>query len=75
MAESPVVYTFTPAKPGDFLQGVPQRDLTEEDVANLDPLNLFNATVAGPSGTPMYTAVKAPKDQKTAKDTKEGDAK
>lgn len=69
MADPPIVLKFTPANPGDHLNGIPQRDLTEQDVANLAPLDLYNATVAGPSGKPMYTAVKAPKD------TKGGDAK
>ena len=61
---APIVFKFTPAKPGDFLQGIPKRDLTASDVARLSPLQLYNATVSGPSGKPMYTAVPAPKPEK-----------
>lgn len=68
MSKPAVVYKFTPANEGDFLQGIPQRDLTEADVANLAPLQLFHATVAGPSGKPMYTAVPAPKPEKGGDD-------
>jgi hypothetical protein len=59
----PVAFKFTPINPGDFISGVPQRDLTAEDVANLGPLELHAATAPGPTGKAMYTAVK-----------KEGDA-
>ena len=31
--KEPILFTFTPVKPGDHLRSVPQRDLTAEDVA------------------------------------------
>lgn len=63
-ADAPVAFTFTPIKPGDFLIGVPRRDLTAADVAVLSPQQLHDATAPRPDGTAMYTAVPA----------KEGDA-
>ena len=60
----PIVYRFTPANPGDFLVGVPQRDLTAADVAALDPVRLHDATAPNGSGQTMYTAVKPPKPAK-----------
>ena len=35
--DSPVAYRFTPPTPGEFYPGLPDRDLTAEDVAKLDP--------------------------------------
>lgn len=70
-----IVFTFTPASPDDFLQGVPRRDLTEADLLNLSPVQLYNATVAGPSGKPMYTEVKAAAPAPASKTEKGGDAK
>jgi hypothetical protein len=55
MAEPEIILKFTPANPGDFLQGVPQRDLTAEDVARLEPPQLRNLTAPGPSGKPIYS--------------------
>jgi hypothetical protein len=65
--KEPIVYKFTPINPGDHLRDVPQRDLTAADVLNIGPVQLRDATVPGPSGKAMYTAV-------TPADEKEGDA-
>lgn len=51
-----VVYTYTPHEEGDHLTGVPARDLTVLDVANLSRSQLRNMLSPGPSGGPMYTA-------------------
>jgi hypothetical protein len=61
MTEPGIILKFTPANPGDFLQGVPQRDLTAEDVARLEPPQLRNLTAIGPSGKPIYSPPKAEK--------------
>ena len=55
MAEPEIVLKFTPATPGDHLRGIPARDLTAEEMANIEPFDLRNMTLPGPSGTPMYT--------------------
>ena len=62
-----VVLKYTPAQPGDFLRAVPQRDLTEADMQYIEPSQLRNMTVPGPSGKAMYTPVKAAKAASDAK--------
>ena len=52
-----VVLKYTPANPGDHLRAVPQRDLTEADMQYIEPSQLRNMTVPGPSGKAMYTPV------------------
>ena len=42
-----VVYKFTPPTPGEFYPGLPDHDLTEEDVAKLDPDALALAVKGG----------------------------
>jgi hypothetical protein len=58
MSEEKVVLTYTPSGEPGILPGVPARDLTEEDVANLTPEQLRDATLPGPTGQPRYTRVK-----------------
>lgn len=55
--DAPVAFKFTPINPGDFLIGVPRRDLTAADVAALSPHQLHDATAPRPDGKAMYTAV------------------
>lgn len=63
----PIAYRYTPATDGDTLSGIPAKDMTQAEWDRLDPQQQFNALHPGPSGKPMYTAVKAPK-------SKDGDA-
>jgi hypothetical protein len=64
MTEPGIILKFTPANPGDFLQGVPQRDLTAEDVARLEPHQLRNLSA-------IYSPpAKAPKEAADAKGDK-----
>ena len=58
MSDEKVVLTYTPSGEPGILPGVPARDLTEEDVANLTPEQLRDATLPGPTGQPRYTRVK-----------------
>lgn len=53
-----VVLTYTPANPGDYIAGVPARDLTERDVRRIEPGQLHAMTVPGAAGTAMYTYTK-----------------
>ena len=50
-----VVLKFTPANDGDYLIGVPARDLTARDMRRIEPLMLHAMTVPGASGQPLYT--------------------
>lgn len=54
--QEPIVLAFKPRTPGEFLHGVPARDLTQADVDALDPWALANATAEGPDGTALYAA-------------------
>lgn len=54
----PVVLLFKPRTEGEFLYGVPARDLTQSDVDRLDPFALLNATAPGPDGEALYQPVK-----------------
>lgn len=72
MKENPVLYTFTPQFKGAFLQGVPRRDLTAKDVANMPADKQRDAFAPHPLyGTPLYTKVEPAKVSKPVKD---GDA-
>jgi len=67
-----VLYRFTPQFKGAFLQGVPKRDLTAKDVANMPADKQRDAFAPHPLyGTPLYTKVESAKPVKPAKD---GDA-
>lgn len=59
MADTPeIAYQFTPQFDGAHLRGVPQRDLTEQDVARLPADLRRDALTPHPGfGTPLYTAV------------------
>ena len=59
-ADQTVVYRFTPANEGEFLAGIPARDLTALDVANLTRDQLRDMLSPSPRGAhPMYTPSKA----------------
>lgn len=53
-----VLYRYHP-KPGAFVAGVPQRDLTADDLAAISPLDLRTGIDCG-----MYEAVKTAPDPK-----------
>ena len=56
--QDPIVLAFKPRTPGEFMHGVPARDLTQADVDALDPWALANATAEGPDGTALYVSTK-----------------
>lgn len=56
--DAPIVLRFAPRTDGEFMYGVPARDLTQADVDRLDPWALANATSAGPDGRALYVPVK-----------------
>lgn len=60
-------------KNGEFMHGIPQRDLTVADFERLSPL--LKAQVLGSAGGSLYKAADAPKAEKSAdtgKDEKPG---
>ena len=59
MADTPeIAYRFTPPFDGAHLRGVPQRDLTQQDIARLPADLRRDALTPHPGyGTPLYTAV------------------
>jgi len=62
--KEPIVAKFTPHSDGAFIRGVPQRDLTQTDLDNLDTLNRRDALAPHPLyGKPLYTIVEAGKEQ------------
>ena len=73
MAEKIALY-FVPANDGDHVAGIPARDLTEAEVAELamrEPAALLNATTPHPgSGKAMYVKT-APKGKRGAATTAE----
>ena len=56
--EEEVVLSYTPVNDGDFIAGVPRRDLTERDLKRIEPVQLHAMTVPGASGKPLYTYAK-----------------
>lgn len=67
VTESTVVYRFTPANEGDFLVGIPARDITVLDAHGLNAEQLRNMLSPGPRGQkPMYTASGADNEQAAA---------
>lgn len=50
----PIVWTFN-GEAGEFVAGVPRRDLTQLDVERLTPMEIREATTPGPSGRALYT--------------------
>lgn len=60
MSDQTIVYRFTPANPGEFLAGIPARDLTALDAANLTKDQLRDMLSPSPHGAhPMYTPSKS----------------
>ena len=56
--EPEIVARFTPPFEGAFVRGVPQRDLTQQDVDNLTGAQRADVYTPHPGyGTPTYTAV------------------
>lgn len=50
-----VVYRFAPRFAGEFVRGVPARDLTQRDIDRLEPLAARDAFAPHPLyGTPLY---------------------
>ena len=56
--EEEVVLSYTPVNDGDFIAGVPRRDLTARDLQRIEPVQLHAMTVPGASGKPLYTYAK-----------------
>jgi hypothetical protein len=50
-----VVLKYTPVNDGDYILGVPARDLTERDMRRIEPVHLHQMTVPGASGKALYT--------------------
>lgn len=69
---SPVRYTFSGAADGQYLAGVPARDLTDDDVFHdmtVEQKNLLKTHLTG-DGPFLYTRVKPAKGEKGADITK-----
>lgn len=67
-----IIYRFTPHQYGEFLKGVPKRDLTQRDVDRMTGQERADAFSPHPlNGATLYTAVKKA-ESKTEK--KGGDA-
>lgn len=49
---------------GRFISGIPRRDLTEQEVANLPPNLVRDATASGSIGKAIYTKSKVKADSK-----------
>lgn len=75
MAEPEIVYRFTPHQHGEFLRGVPKRDLTQKDVDRMTGQDRADAFSPHPlNGKTLYTAVKPEPKTETKADKKGGDA-
>lgn len=58
--KEPIVARFTPHSDGAFLRGVPQKDLTQRDIDNLNPIDRRDAFAPHPLyGKPLYTLTDA----------------
>jgi hypothetical protein len=72
MAEDPIAYRFKPANEGDFVYGIPARDLTESEAAELrerEPAAFANATTPHPTtGKALYQPVAQAKRAKADAD-------
>lgn len=49
-----VLYHFKPVNDGDFMMGVPARDLVRSDLDDIWPSTLTDALTPGPSGKALY---------------------
>lgn len=68
--QEPIVLVYKP-RPDEFVQGVPQRDLTKTDIANIAPFELATATASG-----LYVKPEKPKaDDKASAAPGKGDDK
>ena len=56
--EDEIVLSYTPVNDGDYIAGVPRRDLTARDLQRIEPVQLHAMTVPGASGKPLYTYAK-----------------
>lgn len=54
----PIAYEFKPRNPGEYLMGVPQRDLTQAEFDALQPEAQRNATYGTDALPAMYQPVK-----------------
>lgn len=59
--EEEIVFQFKPAQEGEYISGVPARDLTVADLNAIHPLSLRDALAPGPSGKPMYVKLESSK--------------
>lgn len=73
MSDEPIVWRYTPRQPGDFLPGLPRRDLTARDLdrarARVAPAVLRDATVRAADGRALYTPIDGFPDETPAGET------
>jgi hypothetical protein len=81
-----VIFTFNPKQDGEFISGIPARDLTEADLLNLSPIELRDIVGVAPGAHRYYEPTQDNKDLpkhlhlpkppkgKAAKDEAEADA-
>lgn len=57
-----VIFTFNPKQDGEFISGIPARDLTEADLLNLSPIELRDIVGVAPGAHRYYEPVTDNKD-------------